>query len=148
MSKARIQEDLKTAMKAGDAQTRDALRLLLAAVTNEEKAKGTTLDDVAVGQVVLKVAKQAKNSIEEYRSLGYPDRVEALQAELAVYERYAPELMGEAQVQAIVDEAIAAAGATGPADMGKVMKLVMPKVAGKADGGMVNRLVKEGLANR
>lgn len=148
MSKARIQEDLKTAMKAGDAQTRDALRMLLAAVTTEEKAKGAALDDTAVGQVVLKVVKQAKNSIEEYRTLGHPDRVAALEAELHVYERYAPELMGEAQVKAIVDEAIATTGAAGPADMGKVMKLVMPRVAGKADGAMVNRLVKEGLANR
>ena len=148
MSKARIQEDLKIAMKAGDVSTRDNLRLLLAAVITAEKAQGSALDDAAVDQVVLKVVKQTRGSIEEYERLEQPDTVSKLQVELEVYLRYAPELMSEERVKAIVDEAVATTAATGPADMGKVMKLVMPRVSGKADGGLVNRLVKEALANR
>jgi uncharacterized protein YqeY len=133
-------------MKAGDAATRDSLRMLLAAVLNAEKAQGTDLSDDAVGQVVAKVVKQTRGSIEEFQRIGgQEDTVSKLEAELLVYQRYAPEQMSEAHVQGIVAEAVAMSGAKGPADMGKVMKLVMPRVSGKADGGLVNRLVKEAL---
>lgn len=146
MSKSRMQDDLKAAMKSGDAGTRDALRMLIAAVISAEKQHGKDLDDEAVGQVAAKVVKQTKGSIEEYQRLGQADSVAKLESELAVYQRYAPELLSEEQVRAIVADAVASTGAAGAADMGKVMKAVMPKVSGKADGQMVNRLVKEALA--
>jgi uncharacterized protein YqeY len=145
MSKTRIQEDLKAAMKAGDHATRDALRMLLAAVTTAEKAQGSALDDAAVLQVAAKVAKQTRGSIEEYQRLGQTDSVAKLQGELAIYERYAPEQLSEEKIRAIVAEAVATTAASSAADMGKVMKLVMPRVSGKADGGLVNRIVKEAL---
>lgn len=145
MLKTTLQNDLKTAMKAGDTQTRDSVRMLLSAITTAEKQSGTELTDEAVGHVVGKVVKQTKGSIEEYERLEQPETVAKLKVELAVYQRYAPTLMSEEAVAAIVAAAIAESGATGPSDMGKVMKLVMPQVAGKADGGMVNRLVKDGL---
>lgn len=146
MGKEKIQADLKDAMKAGDAATRDALRMLLAAITTAEKAQGTALDEAATAQVVARVVKQTRGSIEEFGRLGQADTVTKLEAELAVYQRYAPEQLSEETVKAIVAEAVATSGAQGPADMGKVMKLVMPRVSGKADGGLVNRLVKEALA--
>ena len=145
-SKSQIQGDLKIAMKAGDAGTRDSLRMLLAAILNAEKAQGTELSDEALAQVVAKVVKQTRGSIEEFARLELPATVEKLEAELAVYQRYAPEQLSEDVVRAIVAEAVAMSGAAGPADMGKVMKLVMPRVSGKADGGLVNRVVKEALS--
>ena len=146
MLKSTVQQDLKTAMKAGNAPERDALRLLLAAITAAEKAEGRDLSEPEAEAVVTRLVKQANNSIEEYKRLDQADTVAKLEIELAVYKRYAPEQMGEDQVRALVAEAVAEAGATGPQDMGKVMKLVMPKVQGKADGGVVNRIVKEQLS--
>lgn len=146
MLKSTVQQDLKTAMKSGNAPERDALRLLLAAITSAEKAEGRDLTEPEAEAVVTRLVKQANNSIEEYKRLDQADTVAKLESELAIYKRYAPEQMGEDQVRALVAEAVAEAGATGPQDMGKVMKLVMPKVQGKADGGVVNRIVKEQLS--
>ena len=146
MLKSTVQQDLKTAMKAGHAPERDALRLLLAAITSAEKAEGRDLTEAEAEAVVTRLVKQANNSIEEYKRLDQADTVAKLENELSVYKRYAPEQMGEDQVRALVAEAVAEAGAAGPQDMGKVMKLVMPKVQGKADGGVVNRIVKEQLS--
>ena len=146
LSKSRIQDDLKAAMKAGDSATRDALRMLLAAILTAEKQQGSDLADDAVAQVAAKVVKQTRGSIEEFQRVGQADTVGKLKAELVVYQRYAPEQLSEAQVRAIVTEAVIMCAATGPADMGKVMKLVMPRVSGKADGQLVNRIVKDALA--
>ena len=145
MLKARLQEDLKTAMKAGQAAERDALRLLLAEFTKAEKAGNGELDATAEAQVVSRIVKQTRGSIEEYQKLGQTETVGKLEGELAVSRRYAPAELSEATVKAIVDEAVAVSGASGPQDMGKVMKLVMPRVQGKADGQMVQRLVKDAL---
>lgn len=145
--KAQIQDDLKAAMKAGRAEERDIIRLLLTALLNAEKAAGHDLSDDEAGQVAAKVVKQARNSIEEYGKLGQADTVAKLEAELAVYLKYAPAQLDDAAIRAIVVQAVADSGATGPADMGKVMKLVMPQVQGKADGGAVNRIVKESLSS-
>ena len=143
--KAQVQADLKEAMKAGNAADRDALRMLLADLMKEEKDKGGDLTDEAALQVINRVVKRTRGSIDEYRGLGQSDTVAKLEAELAVYQRYAPAQLSETEVRAIVDGAVAAAQATGPQDMGKVMKLVMPQVQGKADGQVVSRLVKEAL---
>lgn len=146
--KARIQADLKAAMKAGSTDERDAPRMLLTAILNAEKAEGRELAEADELQVVARVVKQTRNSIDEYAKLDQADTVSKLDRELGVYQRYAPAQLDDAAIKAIVDAAVAEAGATGPADMGKVMKLVMPKVQGRADGGAVNRIVKESLAAR
>ncbi|MFP5501443.1 MAG: GatB/YqeY domain-containing protein, partial [Candidatus Sericytochromatia bacterium] len=113
MLKSTVQQDLKTAMKAGNAPERDALRLLLAAITSAEKAEGRDLTEPEAQAVVTRLVKQANNSIEEYKRLDQADTVAKLEGELAIYKRYAPEQMGEDQVRAIVVEAVAEAGATG-----------------------------------
>ena len=145
MLKSQIQSDVKEAMKAGNAAERDALRLLLSELLTEEKKSGAELSDEQAAQAVNRVVKRTKGSIEEYRGLGQSETVAKLEAELAVYQRYAPEMMSESAVKAIVDGAVASAQATGPQDMGKVMKLVMPQLQGKADGQLISRLVKEAL---
>lgn len=144
--KARIQDDLKAAMKAGATGERDALRMLLTELQKAEKAEGRELAEADELQVVSRIVKQTRNSIDEYSKLEQAATVAKLVGELAVYQKYAPEQLDDAAIKAIVDAAVAEAGATGPADMGKVMKLVMPKVQGRADGGAVNRIVKESLA--
>lgn len=145
MLKAQIQSDVKAAMKAGNAAERDALRLLLAELLTEEKKLGVELTDEQAAQAVGRVVKRTRGSIDEYRGLGQADTVAKLETELAVYQRYAPAQLDEAAVKAIVEGAVAAAQATGPQDMGKVMKLVMPQLQGKADGQLISRLVKEAL---
>jgi uncharacterized protein YqeY len=133
-------------MKAGKTADRDALRMLLADLLKEEKEKaGTELSDEAATTVVNRIVKRTRGSIEEFSKVGASDTVAKLEAELVVYQRYAPEQLGEDAVKALVAEAVAETGASGPADMGKVMKALMPKVTGKADGQLVSRLVKESL---
>lgn len=148
MLKSKIQADLKDAMKAGATADRDALRLLLADLTKEEKERGGELNEDAEMQVVNRIIKRTKGSIDEYRNVGSHDTVAKLEVELGVYQRYAPEQLSEEAVKAIVEGAIASVHATGPQDMGKVMKVLMPLVQGKADGALVSRLVKEGLAKK
>lgn len=145
MLKSKVQADLKVAMKAGATADRDAIRLLLAELMAAEKADGNELTDEAGAAVVSRLIKRTNNSLEEYRKLGAADTVAKLEHELSVYKRYAPEELSEEAVKAIVDEAVKVSGASSPQDMGKVMRLVMPRVQGKADGAMVNRLVKERL---
>lgn len=148
MFKATVQEDLKSAMKRGDTAERDALRLLLAALKNAEIQEGGALDETQAGNVIAKVVKQTRSAIDEYRQLGQAEAVAKLEGELAVYSRYAPAQLSEDSVRAIVDAAVAQAGAMGPQDMGKVMKIVMPQVQGQADGALVNRLVKDALQQK
>ena len=143
--KARIQDDLKAAMKAGAAEERDALRMLLTELQKAEKAEGREISEADELLVAAKIVKMTRNSIEEYTKLGQAETVGKLEGELGIYRRYAPEQLDDAAIKAIVDQAVADAGAAGPQDMGKVMKLVMPQVQGRADGGAVNRIVKEAL---
>ncbi|MFN3428983.1 MAG: GatB/YqeY domain-containing protein [Candidatus Sericytochromatia bacterium] len=143
--KAQIQADLKEAMKAGKAAERDALRLLLADLMKEEKDKGVDLTDEVAATVINRIIKRTKAAIEEYGNLGQTDTVTKLETELVVYQRYAPEQLSEDAVKAIVDGAVASVNATGPQDMGKVMKAVMPALQGKADGQLISRLVKDAL---
>lgn len=145
MLKAQLQQDLKAAMKAGHTAERDALRLMLADIQAAEKAEGKELSGEDELTVVSRLLKRTTTSLEEYAKLGQTDTVAKLEGELAVYKRYAPAQLTEAEVAAIVRQAIADSGAAGPQDMGKVMKLVMPQTKGKADGAMVNRVVKEAL---
>src|SRR5690625_1428343 len=135
-----ISEDLKAAMKERDKETISTLRMVIAAIKNlrVESGHGDEVTDDEVIALISKQAKQRNESIESYRSGGREDLVEAEERELAILQRYLPEQLSSDDIAALVDEAIAETGASAPGDLGAVMKAVMPKVAGRADGKQVN----------
>ena len=138
--------DIAAAMKARDASRLSALRMLKAAVMNKSVEKGRDLDDAEVLQVVASLVKQRRDSIEQFTNAGRTDLVEKETAELKVLQAYLPAAATPEEIDAAVAEAIAETGAASPKDMGKVMKAVMPKLAGKnADGKAVNEAVRRTL---
>ena len=138
--------DIAAAMKARDASRWSALRMLKAAVMNKSVEKGRDLDDAEVLQVVASLVKQRRDSIEQFTNAGRTDLVEKETAELKVLQAYLPAAATAEEINAAVAEAIAETGASSPKDMGKVMKAVMPKLAGKnADGKAVNEAVRRTL---
>jgi len=138
--------DITAAMKARDASRLSALRMLKAAVMNKSVEKGRDLDDAEVLQVVASLVKQRRDSIEQFTNAGRTDLVEKETAELKVLQAYLPAAATPEEINAAVAEAIAETGASSPKDMGKVMKAVMPKLAGKnADGKAVNDAVRRTL---
>jgi len=138
--------DIAAAMKARDTSRLSALRMLKAAVMNKGVEKGRDLDDAEVLQVVASLVKQRRDSIEQFTSAGRTDLVEKETAELTVLQAYLPAAATPEEINAAVAEAIAETGASSPKDMGKVMKAVMPKLAGKnADGKAVNEAVRRTL---
>ena len=142
----RVGADIAAAMKARDASRLSALRMLKAAVMNKGVEKGRDLDDAEVLQVIASLVKQRRDSIEQFSNAGRTDLVEKETAELNVLQAYLPAAATPEEVNAAVAEAIAETGATSPKDMGKVMKAVMPKLAGKsADGRAVNEAVRRAL---
>ena len=140
-----VNEDIKTAMKAREADRLGALRLLLAAMKQREVDERITLDDAGVIAVVEKMIKQRKDSIAQFEKAARQDLADKEKYEISVIGAYLPQQLSQAEIDAIVDEAVAAAGAKGPADMGKVMGVVKPRLAGKADMGRVSALVKSKL---
>jgi len=149
-SKAQLQSDLTTAMKARDEITVATLRMVLTAITSEEvsgkQARELTEEDVLT--VLGREAKKRRESAEAYDTAKRPELADRERAELSVIAKYLPESMSEAEVKAVVDAAVAqvaADGATGQAAMGAVMKLVQPQVKGRADGGQVAALVRGAL---
>jgi hypothetical protein len=144
--KERISADWKAAMKAGERTRKDALSLLLAAIKQKQVDERIELDDAGVVAVIEKMLKQRKDSITQYESAKRQDLADAEKFEAEVLSTYMPQAMGAAEIEAIVTQAIKASGASAPADMGKVIALVKPQVAGRADMGEVSRLVKAGLS--
>ena len=144
--KQRLTDDMKAAMKAGDKDTLGVIRLINAAIKQREVDERIELDDAAVIAVLEKAVKQRKDSISQYEAANREDLAAIERAEMAVIERYLPEKMGEAEVLTAIDAAIAETGATGPADMGKLMGVLKPKLAGQADMGQVSTLVKQRLS--
>ena len=142
----RINEDMKNAMRAREAEKLGALRLLLAAVKQREVDERITLDDAGVVSVIEKMMKQRRDSISQYEKAQRQDLADKEKYEVSVLEAYLPQGLTPAEIDAIVAEAVAASGARSAADMGKVMALVKPKVAGRADMGKVSALVKSRLA--
>jgi uncharacterized protein YqeY len=141
-----ISADIVTAMKAKDAARLSALRMLKAAIMNKEVEKSRDLEDGEVLQVVASLVKQRRDSIEQFAAAGRTDLVEKETGEIAVLDHYLPPAATAEEIEALVAEAIAETGATSPKDMGKVMKAVMPKLAGKnADGKTVNETVRRKL---
>ncbi len=142
----RVGADIAAAMKARDASRLSALRMLKAAVMNKGVEKGRDLDDAEVLQVIASLVKQRRDSIEQFSNAGRTDLVEKETAELNVLQAYLPAAATAEEINAAVAEAIAETGASSPKDMGKVMKAVMPKLAGKnADGKAVNEAVRRTL---
>ena len=142
----RVNEDMKTAMKAREADRLGTLRLLLAAMKQREVDERITLDDAGVIAVVEKMIKQRKDSIAQYEKAARQDLADKEKFEITVIEAYLPQQLSQAEIDAIVAEAIASTGAKGSADMGKVMGVVKPRLAGRADMGKVSGLVKAKLA--
>lgn len=143
--KDRLNDDLKDAMRNRDTLKRNTIRLLLSAIGYEEIARQGDLDDDAITQVLTKQAQQRRDSIEAYTKGARTDLVAQEEAELAIVTAYLPAPLSAEEIGAIVDAAIADAGASGPQDMGKVMGRVMPQVRGRADGRQVSALVNQRL---
>jgi uncharacterized protein YqeY len=142
----RVAADITAAMKARDTSRLSALRMLKAAVMNKGVEKGRDLDDAEVMQVIASLVKQRRDSIEQFSKAGRTDLVEKETGELNVLQAYLPAAATAEEIDAAVAEAIAETGASSPKDMGKVMKAVMPKLAGKnADGKAVNEAVRRTL---
>ncbi|MEW6294187.1 MAG: GatB/YqeY domain-containing protein [Pseudomonadota bacterium] len=144
--KDRITEDMKSAMKAKDTARLGAIRLLLAAIKQKEVDERIQLDDAQVIAVIEKMLKQRKDSITQYEAAKRQDLADAEKFEAEVLSAYMPQALGADEVAAIVAKAVADSGAKIPADMGKVMALVKPQIAGRADMGEVSKLVKAKLS--
>lgn len=144
--KTEIQDGIKAAMKSGDRVTLSTLRLLSSALHNEEIKQHRELSEDEILKTVASLSKQRQESIEFFRKGGRNDLLEKEEAELAVLRRFLPEAMNDDEVRAAIRSSIAEVGAQGIQDLGRVMKQVMPKVAGRTDGKRVNELAKELLS--
>ena len=141
-----ITNDMKTAMKGGDKDRLGVIRLILAAIKQREVDERIVLDDTEVLKVIEKMIKQRRDSIEQFRAASREDLAAKEEFEVGVIQAYMPAQLGEAEIDAIIAKAIADSGATSGKDMGKVIGLVRPQVAGKADMGAVSQAVKNKLA--
>ena len=138
----RLTDDMKAAMKAGEKETLGVVRRVLSALKNARIGKKADLDEQDEIKVVRSIAKQHKESIEQFRAAGREDLATKEESELAILTVYLPPEMDRAQLEALVDAAIAETGATSMKDMGGVIKIVMAKAQGQAEGGAVSALVK------
>ena len=143
----RLTEDVKTAMKAREAgkSRLSVLRMVKASIRNIEIDRKKELNDEDVLDVLAKEVKMLRDSMDDFRKGNRPDMVAALEEEIAILAEYLPAQLSEEEVRALVDQAVSQAQATTAKDMGKVMAILMPQVKGKADGKLVNTLVRERL---
>ena len=141
--KTQLNDSMKDAMKSGDEVRKRTVRMALAAVKQVEVDKRIELDDMAIMALLQKEIKNRRESLEEAKKANRADLVEANEAEIKVLEVFLPNAMPAEELRALVQAAITETGAAGPADMGKVMKLVMPKVAGRAPNDAVSAAVRE-----
>ena len=140
--KSEIQESVKSAMKNRDAVTLSTLRLLLSAIHNEEIRLRKELSAEEIQKTITTLCKQRNEAIELFRKGGREELAQKEETELAVLKRFLPQPLSEDEVKALIQGCIEESGATSPQDLGKVMKLVMPKVSGRSDGKRVNELAK------
>ena len=141
--KTQLNESVKDAMKSGDEVRKRTLRMVLAAVKQVEVDKRTVLDDMAVVALIQKEIKNRREAIEEAQKASRPDLIAENEAEIKVLEVFLPKAMPAEELRGLVQAAIAETGASAPSDMGKVMKIVMPKVAGRAPNDVISSVVKE-----
>ncbi|WP_144373732.1 GatB/YqeY domain-containing protein [Vogesella urethralis] len=144
--KARISEDMKSAMKARETERLAAIRLLMAAIKQKEVDERVELDDAGITAVVDKMLKQRRDSITQYEAANRQDLADKEKAEMAVLTAYLPQQLTAEEIDVMIDGAIAASGAAGMQDMGKVMALLKPHMAGRADMGAVSARIKAKLA--
>ena len=144
--KARIQDDMKSAMKARDTERLAAIRLLMAAIKQKEVDERVELDDAAITAVVDKMLKQRRDSISQYEAAQRQDLADKEKAEMAVLMAYLPQQLSEAEIDTMIEGAILSSGAAGMQDMGKVMALLKPHMAGRADMAAVSARIKAKLA--
>ena len=142
-TKAKLEAALKEAMKAGDDVRKRTVRMALAAIKQAEVDRQAPQDEAAVISLLQKEVKTRKESLEEARTANRPDLVAALEAELAVVGEFLPKGLPEEELRAMAVAAIAETGATSPTDMGKVMKLLMPRLAGRAPGDQISAVVRQ-----
>jgi uncharacterized protein YqeY len=142
-TKAQLEIALKEAMKAGDDVRKRTVRMVLAAVRQVEIDRQVKLDEAAVLAIIQKEIKTRKDAIEEARGANRSDIVAATDAEIVVLQAYLPQAVSADELKAMVEAAIIEAGATSPSDMGKVMKLIMPRLAGRAPGDQVSTAVRQ-----
>jgi uncharacterized protein len=144
--KERIHEDLTAAMRSRDALRRDVLRMATSAAYNVEKKQGRALSDDELLSVLVREVKTRRESVEAFRSGGREELAAKEEAEIAVLETYLPQQLGDDELRALVDDAIAATGATSARDLGKVMGWLAPRTRGRADGKRVSGMVGAALA--
>lgn len=144
--KEQMQNDLKTAMREGQTDKRDALRLLLAAIKQVEVDSGKTLDDNGVTDLLMKQVKQRRESIADYEKGGRTELAQKELGEVTVIEQYLPQMMSREEIEGIVAAAITQLNITSNKEMGRLMSHIMPLVKGKADGRLVNEVAKAKLA--
>ncbi|HUJ55879.1 MAG TPA: GatB/YqeY domain-containing protein [Gaiellaceae bacterium] len=141
-----IEDELKDAMRARDAERRDALRLILNALKGSEKELQRPLSEEEELQVLQRERKRRVEAAEAFRSGGRDEQADSEERELEILEEFMPEPLSEDEIEEIVDDVIAEVGATSMADLGRVMADVMPQIAGRADGSQVSQIVREKLA--
>ena len=144
--KTRITDDVKTAMRSKDKQRLGTLRLLTAAIKQIEVDKRIELDDDQIIAIIEKMLKQRKDSIEQFEKAGRNELAEIEINEVAILKEFMPEQLSDADIDVLIDEAIASTGASAMKDMGKVMGILKPKLAGKADMGAVSGKIKAKLS--
>ena len=145
--KEKIMDDLKKAMKERNEVKVRTLRMVIASIKNWEVENTKEIDDDGMIAVLSKEAKRRKEAIEEYRKAGRKDLARAEEEELKIIESYLPERMSEEEIKELVLKTIEEVKATSPKDLGKVMKVIMPKVKGRADGKLVNEMVRKILSD-
>ena len=146
VARADFESDLKQAMRSSDVVRKRTLRMVLSSLKLAEVEKRGPLDEAATIGIVRKEIKMRQEAIDEAQRAGRQDLIEGSQAELAVLEGYLPKAIDPAELETLVRQAIAEAGASGPQDMGKVMKVLVPRVEGRADGKQLSSLVRDLLS--
>lgn len=144
--KQRLTDDMKAAMKSGDKHSLGVIRLINAAIKQKEVDERIELDDPQVVAILDKMVKQRRDSVTQFSAGAREDLAAIEREEIVVIERYVPAKMDEAGIRAAIDAAVAETGASGPADMGKLMAALKPRLAGQADMGQVSALVKQTLS--
>ncbi|OHC83636.1 MAG: glutamyl-tRNA amidotransferase [Sideroxydans sp. RIFOXYB12_FULL_59_6] len=144
--KQQITEDMKSAMRAKETARLGAIRLLLAAMKQKEVDERVELNDADVLAIIDKMLKQRRDSISQYEAAGRQELADVEKFEISVLQTYMPQQMSEAEVAAAIEQAVAASGAAGVQDMGKVMAILKPQLAGRADLGKVSGQVKAALS--
>jgi len=142
-TKEKLEIALRESIRAGDDVRKRSIRMVLAAVRQVEIDRQVKLDEAAVLGIIQKEIKTRKESVEEARRANRPDIVAATDAEIVVLQAYLPEALGADEIKKMVEAAIAEAGASSPVDMGRVMKLLMPRLAGRAPGDQVSAVVRQ-----